>query len=573
MYKQFKTTRIQPGILLALSAITLAISAPAVLAQTTTEVQEAARQGEIRLRDERERLRVEQERNLRKTVPSGINLKQVLPRVDASQAKGVCHDISSISIKGAEMMDLDDRQSVANDFVGRCLGAPDIEKLMGKLTQHYIERGFVTTRAYLPGQDLTTKKLELLVVEGRIERLVVDGDVDGRVNLDTTLSAQVGDLLNIRDLEQAVDQINSVSANKVKLDIQPGSAPGKSVVVFRNQAASPVGLQVSMDNQGSESTGRDSASTTLTLGGVLGLNENLSFTYRSSVPSSERASSQSISAGLSLPMGYSTYGLNVSESKFSTGIPGKDWISSGKSTTVGLTGERVLSRDQDGIHSVIYSLTSVDSKNYVNGSLVSVSSHRASTMSMGGKSTLNALGGTLSLKSELVLGLNDQSMAVSSSEAQPEFTKVTADINFSKRFELEANEFSWTSGFRAQYSPELLLTTQQISIGGLSSVRGFTQESISGDSGYYWRNELALHKQFSTGDSVVKTKFYAGYDMGSVNSNSDAGASGFLSGIVVGVNTQYKAASVDLSWTNAGKLNAGMTREAAQTWLRVSFSL
>ena len=573
MHKQFKTTRIQPGILLALSAITLAISAPAVLAQTTTEVQEAARQGEIRLRDERERLRVEQERNLRKTVPSGINLKQVLPRVDASQAKGVCHDISSISIKGAEMMDLDDRQSVANDFVGRCLGAPDIEKLMGKLTQHYIERGFVTTRAYLPGQDLTAKKLELLVVEGRIERLVVDGDVDGRVNLDTTLSAQVGDLLNIRDLEQAVDQINSVSANKVKLDIQPGSAPGKSVVVFRNQAASPVGLQVSMDNQGSESTGRDSASTTLTLGGVLGLNENLSFTYRSSVPSSERASSQSISAGLSLPMGYSTYGLNVSESKFSTGIPGKDWISSGKSTTVGLTGERVLSRDQDGIHSVIYSLTSVDSKNYVNGSLVSVSSHRASTMSMGGKSTLNALGGTLSLKSELVLGLNDQSMAVSSSEAQPEFTKVTADINFSKRFELEANEFSWTSGFRAQYSPELLLTTQQISIGGLSSVRGFTQESISGDSGYYWRNELALHKQFSTGDSVVKTKFYAGYDMGSVNSNSDAGASGFLSGIVLGVNTQYKTASVDLSWTNAGKLNAGMTREAAQTWLRVSFSL
>lgn len=573
MHQPFKPTQIRSSILFALSAITLAISAPSVMAQNAAQLQEAARQGEVRLREERERLRVEQERNLRNQAPSGVNLKQVLPRTDASQVKGICHDIASISIRGAEMMDLEDRQSVADNFVGRCLAASDIEKLMGTLTQHYIERGFVTTRAYLPGQDLTTKKLELLVVEGRIERLIVEGDPQKRVNLEMTLPAEEGDLLNIRDLEQAVDQINAVSANKVKLDIQPGSAPGKSIVVFRNQAASPVGIQASRDNQGSESTGRDSVSTTVTLGGTLGLNENLSFTYRSSVPADERASSKSISAGLTLPMGYSTFNANASESSFSTGIPGKDWISSGKSTTISLTGERVLSRDQESLHSVIYGLNTVGSQNFVNGSLVSVSSQRASTISMGGKSTLTTAGGTLSLKTELAVGVNNQNMIGISSEAQPEFTKVTADINFSKQFKLDSHDLSWTSGFHSQLSTERLLASQQISIGGLTSVRGFTTNSISGDSGYYWRNELALHKQIPMVDSSMKTKFYAGFDVGSVNSNSDTEASGFLTGMVLGLNAQYKAATVDLSWTNAGALNAGMTREAAQTWLRVSFSL
>ena len=578
-----QSTFIRSSTLLALSAIALA--SQMAIAQTAPQIQDAARQGDLLLRQEQERLRFEQERARRLQAPSGVDLKQALPRADASKAAGACHNVSVISLKGAEWIDEDDQQALTSGFKGRCLGVPDIEKLMGQVTQHYMERGFSTTRAYLPAQDLSRGKLELLVVEGRIERLVVDGDPENRVNLAMTVPARAGDLLNIRDLEQAVDQINSVSANKVKLDILPGSAPGKSVVMFRNVAGNPVGLQLSADNQGSAATGRNSASATVTMGGLLGLNENISFTYRSSTPHDAAASSDSTSLGLTIPSGYATYGASVSVSNYSTGLvtdTGLKMVSNGQSTTMGLTAERVIARDQDSRHSVTAALTSTEGKNFLDtGNLhnfLQVSSRRATSLAAGLKSTQTLGGGMLSLKPEVVVGLNDMGnlptgVNAASTGPQAEFTKVTADVNYDKRFELLTQDWGWTSVFKGQYSASELLGSQQILIGGIPSIRGFVTNVISGDSGYYWRNELALHKQLDLGGTAVKAKLYAGYDTGYVSSHSTTGGNGRLSGVVMGLSTQIKAATVDLSWTRANSLPDGMTREAAQTWVRVSFSL
>lgn len=574
-----KSTFIRYSALLALSAV--AFFSLTVMAQTSAEIQEAARQGDRLLRQEQERLRFEQDKARREQVPSGVDLKKVLPPVDVSKAAGPCHNVSTIDIKGADMMDSDDKAFVVRNFMGRCLAAPDIAKLMGLVTTHYIERGFVTTRAYLPGQDLGRGTLELLVVEGRIERLVVEGDPNKRINLDLTVPAMAGDLLNIRDLEQAVDQINSISANKVKLDILPGSVPGKSVVVFRNVVGSPVGFQMSADNQGSASTGRNSVSSTLTLGGLLGLNENLSLTLRSSSPHTSAASSDSVSVGLTLPDGYATYGLSASVSNYSTGLTtnlGRNMVASGQSTTLGLTAERVMARDQDSRHSAIAELSNTEGKNYLDDAYLQISSRRATTLSAGLKSSMTVAGGFLMIKSAVALGLNElgnlpAGVNAASDGPQAEFTKITADVYYDKRFALLSQDWGWTSTFKGQYSKDTLLNSQQILIGGIPSIRGFSTNVLSGDSGYYWRNELALHKQFSLGDVSTKTKFYAGYDTGYVSSNSIDGGHGRLSGVVIGISAQIKSATVDLSWTRADSLPAGMTREADQTWIRVSFSL
>ena len=46
------------------------------------------------------------------------------------------------------------------------------------------------------------------------------------------------------------------------------------------------------------------------------------------------------------------------------------------------------------------------------------------------------------------------------------------------------------SRMTGQRSEDVLYGPQRISIGGLSSVRGFKEQSLSGDSGGYWRNQL-----------------------------------------------------------------------------------
>jgi hemolysin activation/secretion protein len=568
------------------AALTLsALVCSYALAQTTPSAAQV-QQGEMLLRQAQERLKFEQERAQRLQAPSGVDLKAVMPRLGTSPAKGNCNNVVSIDIVGADLLDADDKNALTRGLAGHCMGATDIEKLMGDVTRHYIERGFITTRAYLPAQDLSSGKLQLLVVEGRIESLRVEGDPDKRINLSLALPARAGDLLNMRDLEQAIDQINSVSANKVKLDLMPGSKPGQTVVVFRNKAANAVTFEGSLDNQGSEATGKNSVSGTLTLGGLLGMNENLALTYHTSSPRTSQAGNESISLGLSIPNGYGTYGVSTSEANYSTGLKtpgGRALVAFGKSTSWNLTAERVVARDQDSRHAMVATLGTVDTKNYIDmGSIgtiyVNPTSRRATSLAAGLKSTMLVAGGNLSLRPELALGLNEMSnlpagVNAQSNGPQAEFTKATLDVSYEKHFDVFKQDFSWNTTFKGQYSADQLLSAQQILIGGIGSVRGYVTNSLSGDSGYYWRNELGLNQKLQLGDTRVSTKTYIGYDIGSVSGNAVGAVSGQLGGVVLGFNAQFKAANVELSWTRADKAPNGMALEEAQTWLRISFSL
>jgi hemolysin activation/secretion protein len=50
-------------------------------------------------------------------------------------------------------------------------GRAQLNELLKVITDHYIEKGLVTSRAYLPQQDLSGGHLKVLVVEGRLEGL------------------------------------------------------------------------------------------------------------------------------------------------------------------------------------------------------------------------------------------------------------------------------------------------------------------------------------------------------------------------------------------------------------------
>lgn len=366
---------------------------------------------DLLLRQEQERLRQEQERTSRERAPSGVDLKSIQPQEAPVAAGGICHNIKTISFPGVSVLDEEDRASLTAPFAGKCMQAADIQRLMGAVTQHYIERGFTTTRAYLPAQDLSAGVLQILVQEGRIERFVVEGDSSRRLNLRWAVPAVAGDLLNIRQLEQAVDQLNSVPGNKVTMDITPGAQPGKSVVVFRNTASLPVTLQLAADNQGSEPTGVNGASATLAVGSLLGLNETLTVTARQSSPHTPDASSDSSSVALNLPDGFATYGVSVAKSNFSTGFTtniGNHMVTYGDSTTYALTAERVVARDQDSRHSVVAALSQVEGGTRTlndAGDVIQKSGRVAKTMGVGIKTTTSVGGGSLYVKPELVFGL------------------------------------------------------------------------------------------------------------------------------------------------------------------------
>ena len=279
---------------------------------------------------------------------------------------------------------------------GRCLGVADIERMLAAITRHYLEQGLITTRAYLPSQDLSGGVLEIQVVEGVVENILLDEGARGSINPANVFPAP-GTLFNLRDFEQGIDQLNRLESNRAQLDILPGSRPGASDVLIRNAPSSRYRATLGADNQGSDSTGRNQVSVSLSADRLLGLNELLLLTHRRSQPSDAGSkSSESSSLNLIVPFGYATLSLSALRSQFVSTVEAPSGAAlqfRGHSQAGNIRLEQVLHRDRVSRWTVAAMLTAKESSNYLADQYLRLSSRSLSVLDLDTTGSSLMLGG------------------------------------------------------------------------------------------------------------------------------------------------------------------------------------
>src|SRR5690606_777649 len=93
---------------------------------------------------------------------------------------------------------------------GRCLGTEGVGIVMRRVQNAIIARGFITTRVLAAPQDLKSGTLTLTVVAGRVGSVRLDGDGAPRAGVRNAVAARPGDLLNLRDIEQSLENFQRV---------------------------------------------------------------------------------------------------------------------------------------------------------------------------------------------------------------------------------------------------------------------------------------------------------------------------------------------------------------------------
>ena len=551
-------------------------------AQTPADIEAAQRQAEIIQRQEQDRLQRDLEEARRRAERvDGLDTQKLLPKIDVPAIGAVCRDIGIITLTGTTKIPGWEQKVITDKFVNRCLNVGDIENLLAEITRLYIERGFVAARAYLPPQDLSKGSLIILVIEGAVEKIVIEDGDSKSVSVLNVFPGVEGAVLNLRDLEQGIDQINRLSSNNAQLDIQPGDNPGASRVVVRNQPGFPLHFYLSTDNQGSASTGDKQTGITATADNVLGFNEMFSVTRRESLPRDRgRKYSASDTLSLSIPYGYSTLSLSSSYSVYDSTIrvpSGLELIASGNSKTDNVRLDRVVYRDQSSRASMSATLTTKQSRNFLDAQLLGVSSRSLTVLDLDGTVSTVLAGGIISLDLGYAKGL-DKAGALKDPDNLPfsapraQFGKIKAGFNYARPFSLVGKNFSFNSQFTSQKAESTLYGSEQISIGGIYSVRGFVTNTLSGDDGYYWRNEISARQPVVIGNETIGTRLYMGYDSGAVRNRAANVPEGRLTGMVIGVSANWRGASWDLFATRPLSLPDNMTKESSQTWFRVSYS-
>lgn len=440
---------------------------------------------------------------------------------------------------------------------GRCLGTEGINVVMKRVQNAIIARGYVTTRVLSAPQDLTTGTLTLSVVPGRF-REAVFSEADARhPAIANALPIRSGGLLNLRDIEQGLENLQRVPTVSADIKIAPadgeGAAPGQSDLQIDWKQRSPVRASVTLDDAGSQGTGKLQANATLSLDNPLGLNELFYVSAGRGVFNGKGKDTNSWTAHYDVPYGYWLFGATASAYDYSQTVVGayESYDYSGRSGNAEARVDRLLLRNAKtklGIYGRGWQRTS---KNYIDDTEIEVQRRRTSGWELGlthkqfiGNATLDATvayrrgtGAFHALRSpEEMAQAWDPTLPL---EGTSRMKVITADAQFTVPFQLGKQRLRYTAAWRAQWNRTPLSPQDRFAIGGRYTVRGFDGESsLSGERGWSLRNDLSL----GIGGGQ---EFYVAADYGRIGGPSAQWQSGRdLAGMALGLRGGWQ----QLSW-------------------------
>lgn len=447
------------------------------------------------IRDRQDRLLEEQRRRLEelKELP-GNATTPVAPQAPVDTR---CFTIKTIDLQGANSLSSGERERLLKPYLGQCLGVPQLNELLKVITDFYIEKGLVTSRAYLPQQDLSSGNLKVLVAEGRLEGLKgADGSGISDRELTMSFPGKPGDLLNLREIEQMVDQLNRLPSNQAQMELAPGRAVGGSEVLVKNNPQKPWRVGLAYHNDGQRSTGLQQVGTNLDWDNPLGLADQLSLRAGHDVVSDTTKNSRNAMLYYNLPFGWwnLSYTYNESENRSQAKASGFAFKQSGDSQNHQLKLERVVYRDAMSKTSLNTGVSYLLTNNFIEDSKLALSSNRISEAQFGinhgrriGSAFVN-----VDLGMQDGIGAFDAQGNHDPQPGQPDarYRKYTATLSYLQPFKLWGELLSFSSLMTGQRSEDVLFSPQRMSLGGQSSIRGYKDQSLSGDSGGYWRNDL-----------------------------------------------------------------------------------
>lgn len=460
------------------------------------------------------------------------------------------HDIALVGDSSeAFQWVLADLNAGPDPAVGRCLGVGGFNVAAERAQQALMARGFVTSRIVFEAQNLFSGLLTLTLLPGRI-RAIRFATPDDRANAWNAVPAQPGDLLNLRDVEQALENFKRVPTAEADIQIEPADVPGQSDLVISWRQSLPFRLNVTLDDSGSRATGRYQGSVTLSHDHWWTLNDLFYVTINRDLGGGHAGDrgTQGHTAHYSLPWEYWLLGVTQSASRYHQSVAGlnQDYVYSGHNNSADLKLSRLVYRDASRKTTASLKGWLRQSKNFIDDT--EVQTQRRATggweLGLGHKEFVGRT--TLDVNLAHKRGTGAFSAMPAPEEAFDEGTSrmriTTLDVSFTAPFKLASQKLRYAGALRVQRNGTPLTPQDRFAIGGRYSVRGFDGESsLSAERGWTLRNDLG----WALGETGHEA--YLGVDFGTVSGLSARFLVGrSLAGAVLGVRGQLDRLSYDV---------------------------
>ena len=461
-----------------------------------------------------------------------------------SDKNGTSFYIKQIQLDGVPK-ELSFLNKIARKYEQKHVTVSDITNIRNAFQRKLLDKGYVTSQVYIPEQNLNAGTLQFMVMPGRVEDIQYS-DSSAHGPWRTAFPVRPGDILNIRDVEQGLEQMKRVSSQSVTMKLLPGTSVGTSIIELSIKQDKPVHGSISFDNSGLESTGVYQGSFTTSFDQVFRANDTFTMSLSGDLSGAGSIKgTRAASLNYVIPHGKDTFSLSFSKSRYHQTIQSNpyDFTYSGKSTTMKAKWNHVWSRTQREKRAFDISISTRHNHRFVNDMEIPVQALRTTSMEFGVSNRKYIGNATLYSRLGFQWGIGalgaqpEHKASVAMGGPTSRYHMWLVDVDYRKPFIMGHRPASFTSSFHGQWvqGGKRVYSVDTINIGNRYSIYGFDGEyTLIGDSGWYVRNEVS---------SVIprlNTEVYLGLDVGAVYGKSTEALVGkTIAGTALGVRGNY----------------------------------
>ncbi|EKK5222599.1 ShlB/FhaC/HecB family hemolysin secretion/activation protein [Cronobacter sakazakii] len=458
----------------------------------------------------------------------GLNLPEELP----------CYPVNGIDIENknavAHWMSF---QDVVRSVKGKCVGINGLKMIHKAVQNRLIEHGYITTRVLIPAQDLKSGTLKFHILPGTISDIVFKGDSGKYIHAINNFPEHQGDVLDLRGLEQGLENLQRTPGSEANIQLLPGTKPGETRVEVTRTQPKHWRLGAWADDSGSKYTGRYQSGLAFYLDNLTSLNDMFYAAYGGGLKNEDGRRSDNVSAFYSVPWGYWQLELYGSKYRYTQTIHDGafSYLYSGIEKYLSAQLSRVIYRSASQKTTLALKAFRRDSTYLLNDVEIEVQRRKTSNWKLSLEHLaylpFGQLKGSLGYQ-KAAHWFNEQEDAeeiVGNADAQARIITMAVDGAFP--FKVGKLSLSYEPHFMSQTSPDRLTQPDKFTIGNRWTVRGFDGETtIYADKGWYLRNDINLNlPQWGM-------QPYLGLDYGEVKgSKNDYWSGKHLAGAALGV--------------------------------------
>jgi len=439
------------------------------------------------------------EKSLRQSLPKALPPKPKAPEITNKNkplirkppAGDPTFFIKKIKLTGNTVISDERLMPLVDLGEGKDVNLSILNAIANEVTAVYATEGYLLVRVFVPNQEVKDATVEMVISEGRINKVLVQGNkkLSTEKFQQRMKMVQEEPVLREQTLERVLLELNELMGVKVRAVLKPGDLPGTSDLVMDVTESRPYTFSIDSDNFGSRFTGSERFGLSMSYANIFTLGDQFATRWTRS-----EYGQDSYTPFYTVPI--NSYGtrMKLSYTFLENELKDKlEYLAAGGSlNSVGLELSHLMHKSQTATFSV---RTGLDLKSFENEAQgINTTKDNLMNVSLGFEGNLSDsfLGRTFyDLNFEMGLREGDSSRGLVS-RAGGHGKIFTTNINVIRLQSAKILNSYFILKFQGQMNNTRALSSYLMGIGGMGSVRGYPLSAYQGDKGYNLSTEYTV---------------------------------------------------------------------------------